>query len=504
MTELSVWCAILGDCHQCSTNFDQYGGFVVYIFFVLYSFYVLAQLCDGHLTTCLEIIVKKFGLSEDVAGATFLAMASSAPELFHSIVATFVLPSPSGVGNIVGSALFNLLCIIGVLPLVSATGPLSIWWYPTMRDASFYALAIVEIYVVILDGRVVWWEALIMVLSYGLYVLYFVMNERIIKALGLKVPESEETEGGAADAEAQDEPKADVPEVFGRSSEILPTQAKKLPGPPSISLSAGNRCWDGILSSLGFSCLKRQANTKANFASMSSPMPGPKAPEQESNNLWEAIAAAAEKTQVCADQSPEKQTDSVEPDSNSWTSWLAQFRPPVPEPGMWLIDYLMPDPEKKIILSFSLCCVWIAIYTYVMVECAGRLGCFIGVPEVVMGLTILAAGTSVPDMIASMSVARDGHADMAAANAVGSNTFDIMLGLGMPWLVLCAFGKEIPVPTAQLSESIYILAGALAFYLIAIVFNKWVLNRAIGFSLLGIYVGSIIFAIVRNYTHYSE
>lgn len=171
---------------------------------------------------------------------------------------------------------------------------------------------------------------------------------------------------------------------------------------------------------------------------------------------------------------------------------------------MWLVDYLMPDPEQKIILSFSLCCLWIAIYTYVMVECAGRLGCFVGVPEVVMGLTILAAGTSVPDMIASMSVARDGHADMAAANAVGSNTFDIMLGLGMPWLVLCAFGKEVPVPTAQLSESIFILAGALAFYLVAMVFNKWVLNRAIGFSLLGIYVGSIVFVIVRNYTHYSE
>lgn len=150
-----------------------------------------------------------------------------------------------------------------------------------------------EIFVFILDGRVVWWEALIMVLSYGLYVLYFVMNSRIITALGLKVPEFEETEGEAADDEAQEQPKADVPQLFGRSSETLPTrEAKsvnvKAPdeanrfeshesrGRPSISLSAGNRCLDGILSSLGLSCLKRQAITKASFASMSSPMPRPK------------------------------------------------------------------------------------------------------------------------------------------------------------------------------------------------------------------------------------
>merc|ERR1719277_1474456 len=114
-------------------------------------------------------------IPEDVAGATFLAMASSAPELFCSIVSTFVLVSASGVGNIVGSAVFNLLVIIGVTPLFSGRD-LDIWWYPTLRDSIFYSIAIGEIFWALHDGEVHWYEAMIMVLSYCLYVFYFTQN----------------------------------------------------------------------------------------------------------------------------------------------------------------------------------------------------------------------------------------------------------------------------------------------------------------------------------------
>ena len=53
-----------------------------------------------------------------------------------------------------------------------------------------------------------------------------------------------------------------------------------------------------------------------------------------------------------------------------------------------------------------------------------------------MGTTVLAAGTSIPDALSSIAVAKDGLANMAVANAVGSNVFDIWLGLGLPWLLL--------------------------------------------------------------------
>ncbi|RXM97087.1 Sodium/potassium/calcium exchanger 3 [Acipenser ruthenus] len=50
-----------------------------------------------------------------------------------------------------------------------------------------------------------------------------------------------------------------------------------------------------------------------------------------------------------------------------------------------------------------------------------------------MGITFLAAGTSVPDCMASLIVARQGMGDMAVSNSIGSNVFDILIGLGLPW-----------------------------------------------------------------------
>merc|ERR1719181_539573 len=97
--ELRLIGLIMG--HGCDTDFDTYGGFLLWAAVTLYCFWILAQLCDGHLTRTLDIIVEKLGIPEDVAGATFLAMSSSAPELFHAIVSTFVIVSSSGVGNVI-------------------------------------------------------------------------------------------------------------------------------------------------------------------------------------------------------------------------------------------------------------------------------------------------------------------------------------------------------------------------------------------------------------------
>jgi len=179
-------------------------------------------------------------------------------------------------------------------------------------------------------------------------------------------------------------------------------------------------------------------------------------------------------------------------------------RPCPADPSCWVIDRTIPPKEGYLIfVGFAIVVFWISLYTYVMVDGADRLGCIVKMPSVMMGLIILAAGTSVPDMVASMAVAREGHADMAAANAVGSNTFDILVGLGVPWLIKCLMiGGEIAVPAARLSESIAILAGALIFYLVILRWNGWLLDRKIGASMLVIYFGSIGFTLTRHYTHY--
>jgi hypothetical protein len=58
-----------------------------------------------------------------------------------------------------------------------------------------------------------------------------------------------------------------------------------------------------------------------------------------------------------------------------------------------------------------------------------------------MGLTFMAAGVSVPDALSSLAVVKEGYGDMAVSNAVGSNVFDILICLGLPWFIQTAIIK---------------------------------------------------------------
>eukprot|EP00967_Tisochrysis_lutea_P041262 scaffold49582_cov31-Tisochrysis_lutea.AAC.2 len=113
--------------------------------------------------------------------------------------------------------------------------------------------------------------------------------------------------------------------------------------------------------------------------------------------------------------------------------------------------------------TFFMSVLWIGILSYFMVTWASKLGCIWGIHPAVMGITVLAAGTSVPDAIGSLLVARDGHGDMAVSNAIGSNVFDILLGLGLPWLFSNAiFGVSVPVDATGIVPFTIILLSTLA------------------------------------------
>ncbi|CAH2253158.1 sodium potassium calcium exchanger 3-like [Pelobates cultripes] len=95
----------------------KHGAIALHVLFAMYMFYALAIVCDDFFVPSLEKISERLQLSEDVAGATFMAAGSSAPELFTSVIGVFITKGDVGVGTIVGSAVFNILCIIGVCGL---------------------------------------------------------------------------------------------------------------------------------------------------------------------------------------------------------------------------------------------------------------------------------------------------------------------------------------------------------------------------------------------------
>ncbi|NWX37750.1 NCKX4 protein, partial [Notiomystis cincta] len=122
-----------------------------------------------------------------------------------------------------------------------------------------------------------------------------------------------------------------------------------------------------------------------------------------------------------------------------------------------------PRWEKCFMLTFILSTLWIALFSYFMVWMVTVIGYTLGIPDVIMGITFLAAGTSVPDCMASLIVARQGLGDMAVSNTVGSNVFDILVGLGVPWglqTMAIDYGSTVKINSKGLVYSVALLLGS--------------------------------------------
>ncbi len=116
-------------------------------------------------------------------------------------------------------------------------------------------------------------------------------------------------------------------------------------------------------------------------------------------------------------------------------------------PLVAMMTFTIPDVRRPGLggwcyIAFLLSIGWIAGFSYFMVTWAEIIGHTIGIPSVIMGLTVVAAGTSVPDLLSSVIVARRGNGDMAVSSSIGSNIFDIMVGLPLPWLLYTAWPND--------------------------------------------------------------
>jgi len=343
---------------------------LIAIVLLLLAFYALAVLTEDYFVPAIDVVAHKLKLSSDASGATLLAMGSSAPEFFTSLIAVLGLAGSQqadiGAGTIVGSALFNVLVIIGVTALFKAV---KLQWKPIVRDLIFYAATILLLLWSFWDGKIVPIEAVVFVLVYVLYV-YMVVN---------------------------------------------------------------------------------------------------------------------------------------------WSKWFTYSEVPAPESSGKVhkhtlntffhraIGVVVPDPRKKPKLYhviFTLSIIGIAGLSWLLVEQVLVIATVFSVNPTFLALTVLAIGTSVPDLVSSIVVAKQGRGDMAVSNAIGSNIFNVLFGLGVPWLLaLALYGGSIGVETANLAASIYLLFATVLATLVLLVVRKWHIGRSSGLFLIAMYIGYCVYVL---------
>merc|ERR1719401_2029588 len=94
----------------------------------------------------------------------------------------------------------------------------------------------------------------------------------------------------------------------------------------------------------------------------------------------------------------------------------------------------------------------------------------------ILALTLIASGTSVPDLLTSVIVTLQGYGDMAISSSIGPNIFDVTVGLPVPWLIYCMVNKEaVKVQSKQMTMAIQMgsLILMLGFTILSIKFCGW-------------------------------
>lgn len=473
---------------------------------IVLMFVGLAVVTDDYFVASLERICERLKLSEDVAGATFMAAGSSAPELFTSLLAVFVTNDDVGIGTIVGSAVFNILVIIG-LSAALAGSVMKLDWRPLVRDSSFYILSIILLLLFVLGpskGNITWWEGLLLMLTYASYILFMKFgNQPYMKWAGsLGSPKSTEL------------PEKDV------EAGLESTESSSSPG---TSTSPDK----GPYGSLGLEVSHdAQAGQKGDYENGRKPEYKDLNPRAKLRALQYAViaanrlASAAGKNSAVGSRAEGNANGDIAADADEEPLGRRFLGVELPNSlgGKILFPFAFPwrlafqltivdcSKDSKAHLwwvTFLLAIAWIGAISYVMVEAARLAGCLIGIPASVMGLTVLAAGTSVPDALASVAVARNGQGNMAVSNAIGSNVFDILLGLGLPWFLGGLINKRPQAvtvdPVGAVVIPICILFVIIVLLLAILVAMRWKLRPLLGYVLFVIYGVFLLYEILDVY-----
>ena len=224
--------------------------------------------------------------------------------------------------------------------------------------------------------------------------------------------------------------------------------------------------------------------------------------EEETPNKKLKLAAALPPSAVSEADDDEIDKDDDD-DSDEAYSWLARFGIITTLPlnltlAMTVPDCRVPGREKWCYATFFSSIAWIAAFSYIMVWGIEDIGNQFGVPSFLMGLVFLAAGTSVPDLLSSVVVAKQGKGDMAVSSSIGSNIFDVAVGLPLPWFIVSLYKNQsipimgnVPLSIGVLLLMVFLVIGSIAG-------SHWNMSKKLGLFMFALYLAFLVFEVTRQ------
>ncbi|KAM3371853.1 hypothetical protein ACQJBY_018975 [Aegilops geniculata] len=469
---LYLFYCVCGDEHRAL-------GYAAMAAWLAVLFYVLGDTAAVYFCSSLEGLSRLLRLSPAVAGVTLLSLGNGAPDALSTVASFASGDGGKGAGTVVGlngllgGALFVSSAVLGVICLRIGGRGVAIDRGSFFRDACFLLLALAAVAVVLAAGEVNIWGALAFTSLYLVYVLVVVFIHG-------------RSHAGEAEAAWVDNTHASSELCNVVETDFYPDQEPLLPETaPLLQYYSGD------------ATKKKRGVFWSVVRALELPLYLPRrlTIPDASEERWSKPAAVAAATLsplflAClwshATGSPP----------------LALLLGGIAGLSLGLLAFLSTDadaPPTKFLSAwlaggFVMSVAWEYVIANELLSLLVSGGLVLGVDPATLGMTVLAWGNSLGDLIANVAVAvaaRRGGAQVAVAGCYGGPVFNVLVGLGLSLLLSCWVGypKPVPIPwEPRLYQTLGWVAAGLLWAFVMLRRRGMKVDRTLGFGLLAIYL----------------
>ncbi|CAH2038521.1 unnamed protein product [Thlaspi arvense] len=451
--------------HFCIFNENLFLSIPVLSLLILLHFYILIKTAQTHFSTVTTKLADRLNLSPSMAAVTLLALGNGAPDVFASVAALRGGQYRTGFGAILSAGTFVSAFVVGFVAIYAAPFPVDAASF--VRDVLFYLIAASFLFYVYLSGEIFVWQAIGFVGFYIFFVGFvFWMDFGTNVEKGKIISEEEKDLLRVNDCEIGvplESYKAEKEHRFSGISRLYGTISRMWETPVSVLLmltipKTSPSEWSRFYRSANIVfCPLALLYTCNSFVPLDHPIsflfPNTHLP------LWLVVLFM--------------------------TSSLAFLH--------FTIEKQPPKTEQMpvIVVAFVMSVFWISTIAGELLSCLAALGTLLKLPPAILGLTVLAWGNSVGDLVADVAVAKAGRPAMAMAGCFAGPMFNMLVGLGTALVMQTANvypnAYELGFHVGIVIAFVFLLLSLMGSLLV-ITWSRFRVPRLWGICLVGLYV----------------
>lgn len=362
-----------------------------------------------------------------------------------------------GVGTIVGSAVYNISLAMAIIAFL-VPRPVRVYAGPVLRDSAVYLISLGVLLLVRRNREVTLVEASLMLALYVFFLFIVFTTSRWVSG----------------------------PEKLTRgASEFLGVNPRADEGDGAARGNGG-----GGGDEVDEAAARRRAEERA-------PILAPESEVDGDGDAGKGDQPPAQHHLIDSDEEEEEESG-----GGGCSGCCKRFFRVASLPFRFLYRYTVPDYRHGWFFgwssaTFCVSLLYVFLISYALLATVERLDCVAGIDEGVSGLTLLAWGASLPDTIAMGVTAHRGLGGMAFAGLIGSNIFDILVGLGVPWLAyIAATGENIELKNEAIMRSMLFLVVAIVACVVSLWAHRWMLQPSVGVGPFVVYIASLVWALL--------